>query len=350
MKTNVKHMSRVFACFCLVLFSSCAIHEWPSVEKQVPVVLTVKYNLAELDWVEYEYKEDAPDVGLKKQDSKINDEIVHGKLNYTVRMIPLLTKAGRDYSNYHEYKVTRDVAESQEFGIAMEVPPGVYDVAVWVDYLVGDTEESYYNTDDFAEIKLNGQHEGNNEYHDAFRGIGTVVLVGNIVDDNPIEVTVEMARPLARYELVTTDLAEFVANETARKGVDVEGGEDLNLDDYKVMVHYVGYYPDTYSIFTDKPVDSSTGVFFESTLKQLDANRASLGFDHAFVSESGSAVTVQMAIYDKDGSEVAATSPLEINLKRNCHSIMQGSFLMSRAPGGIQVNPEYEGDNNIIIP
>ena len=124
----------------------------------------------------------------------------------------------------------------------------------------------------------------------------------------------------------------------------------VDLNDYKVVFHYVGFMPDAYSIYTDEPVDSSTGVIFESGLKTLTESEATLGFDYVFSYSSESVVSVQIGIYDNEGTQISLTAPINIPLKRSHHTIMTGSFLMSQTSGGVSINPEYDGDHNLIFP
>ena len=124
----------------------------------------------------------------------------------------------------------------------------------------------------------------------------------------------------------------------------------MNHEDYRIVFHYVGFMPNTYSIFTDKPVDSSTGVMFSSALKVLNNREASLGFDYVFVNGKESAVTIRIGIYDKEGTQLSLTQPIEVPLKRNHHTILRGKFLMSEASGGVIINPDFDGDYNLVFP
>ena len=92
--------------------------------------------------------------------------------------------------------------------------------------------------------------------------------------------------------------------------------------------------PHAYSMYTDKPVDSSTGVMFESTLRKLSESEASMGFDYVFV----------------NGKKSAVTEPIEVPLKRSHHTTLTGMFLMSEASGGVTINPDFDGDHNLIFP
>ena len=124
----------------------------------------------------------------------------------------------------------------------------------------------------------------------------------------------------------------------------------MSCEDYRVVFYYVGFMPDTYSMFTDKPVDSVTGVTFQSVLRRMDDAQATLGFDYVFVNGKESAVTVRIGIYDDEGTQLSLTEPIEIPLKRNHHTVLRGKFLMSEASGGVTINPNFDGDHNLIFP
>ena len=167
-----------------------------------------------------------------------------------------------------------------------------------------------------------------------------------------------MQRPLAKFEVITNDLAEFIEKEVSRataksngtKSVPENPASRVNHEDYRIVFHYVGFMPDTYSMFTDKPVDSSTGVTFSSALKVLNNREASLGFDYVFVNGKESAVTIRIGILDKEGTQLSLTQPIEVPLKRNHHTILRGKFLMSETSGGVIINPDFDGDYNLVFP
>ena len=149
-------------------------------------------------------------------------------------------------------------------------------------------------------------------------------------------------------EAYRRDLAEFI-EEQSLMAMEQSGTKSIDLEKYRVVIYYVGFMPDTYSLFTDKPVDSSTGVFFETGLTQISDTEASLGFDYVFVNGQSSAVTVQIGIYGPGGGRVALTDPIEVPISRSTHTIMRGGYLLSEASGGISLNPDFDGDHNLIL-
>jgi hypothetical protein len=88
----------------------------------------------------------------------------------------------------------------------------------------------------------------------------------------------------------------------------------------------------------------------ESSLNLLNEDDVSLGFDYVFVSESVSSVTIRIGVYDNEGSQVSLTETIKVPLKANHHTILSGNFLMQNTSGGIDINPDFDGNHNIIVP
>lgn len=208
-------------------------------------------------------------------------------------------------------------------------------------------------------MTLQGEHQGKTNLRDAFRGTGDISLAASIAMHTPDTVDITMQRPLAKYEFISTDLKEFIDKEVQNaisRGEVAEVSEDkapsrvVDMNDYQIVFYYTGFMPCAYNMFLDKPVDSATGVSFPSKITQLSDTEASIGFDYVFVNGSDASVTTQIAIYDKRGEQISLTDPISIPLKRSRHTILRGSFLMQEATKGLVINPEFDGEYNLIIP
>lgn len=353
MRKNMHIIIYVF----LFMLSACDVHEWPDTPEFVKMHLRLNY---ETDMTEWKHLYDGASVieqGLRKTYESRQD---YGKIRYIVRTYPVSEKQRTVQDYTQEFVFTKDISEGYNHEVTLDVLPGNYNVMVWSDLVKTNSDTYLYNVENFAEIMLQGDHKGNTDYRDAFRGTNSISLVADIVGRLPDTLNVAMQRPLAKFEFITNDVLEFIDKETTRISSEANGNRSVltdetttktvNIEDYKVVFYYVGFMPNVYSMYTDKPVDSSTGVMFESTLKKLSDSEASIGFDYVFVNGKESAITLKIGIYNNEGTQLSMTEAIEVPLSRSLHTIVTGTFLMSEASGGVSINPDFDGDHNLIFP
>ncbi len=339
-------------------FTGCDVHEFPALPETVSLVLRLDYDTDMTEW-EYSYDNDANTVTEEGLGETYDNSLDEGSIRYVVHAYPQTGQSTSETEPY-VFEFSQSLNGVYDYEATIDLVPGDYEIMVWSDLSDGSGRDPFYNADDFAGIALQGEHAGNSDYRDAFRGSNTVTLVSTILDVEPDTLDIGMQRPLAKYEFITTDLAEFVTKEQARLDAlsaatknDATMEDDVstkvNIEDYKIVFYYVGFMPNEYSIFTDKPVDSATGVLFESELSRLSTTEASVGFDYVFVNGVESAVTIQIGIYDSAGTQLSLTDAIKVPVKRNHHTVMRGSFLMSEASGGISIDPGFDGDYNLVF-
>ena len=338
-------------CLPILFLSACDVHEWPETPEFVKMHLRLNY---ETDMTEWEHLYDGISVFEQGYGETYDNHRDYGKIRYIVRTYPVSEKM-RTTSDYtQEFVFTKDISEGYDHEVTLDLLPGNYNVMVWSDLVQTSGDSHFYNADNFAEIRLQGDHKGNNDYRDAFRGTNNITLVADIVEHLPDTLDIVMQRPLAKFEFITNDLQEFIDKEIEYlKKEAATRGENaptrVDTDKYKVVFHYSGFMPNTYNINTDKPIDSATGVMFESRLGILNDNEASLGFDYVFVNGKEAGVSVQIGLYDGEDRQIALSEPIDVSLRRSYHTILRGSFLMQQATGGIVINPDFDGNHNIVI-
>ena len=347
----MKKILYLIICMPLLLFSACDVHEWPETPEFVKMHLRLNY---ETDMTEWEHLYDGTSVIEQGLGDTYDNHQDYGKIRYIVRTYPVSEKQRTMQDYVQEFVFTKDIAEGYDHEVTLDLLPGNYNVMVWSDLVQTSGDNHFHNANNFAEIMLQGDHKGNTNHRDAFRGTNNISLVADIMERLPDTLNVAMQRPLAKYEFLTTDLKEFINKEFEylQKEAATRGEVPptrVNTDDYKVVFYYSGFMPNTYNMNTDKPVDSQMGVLFESKLGILSENEASLGFDYVFVNGKKSAVTVQIGLYDKEDRQLALSDPINVPLQRNHHTMLKGSFLMSQASGGITINPDFDGNHNILI-
>ena len=335
----------------MLLLTSCDVHEWPEMIERVPFHLRLTYNT---DMSEWEHLYDGTSVieqGLGRTYKNHRD---YGQIRYIVRAYPVSEKmrATSDYTQ--EFSFTKDISQGYDHEVTLDLPAGTYNIMIWSDLVHNSEDVHSYDATNFAEIRLHGDHQGNTDYRDAFRGSNNITLVADFVEHLPDTLDVTMQRPLAKFEFITTDLQEFIDKEIEFLKKEAETrGEDVptrvDTDKYKIVFQYAGFMPNTYNMNTDKPIDSSLGVFFESSLDVLNENEASLGFDYVFVNGKEAGVSIQIGLYDSKNRQMALSEPIDVPLRRSYHTLIKGSFLMQQASGGITIKPEFDGNHNIVI-
>lgn len=325
----------ISACLLMGLsVSSCDVHEFPDpTPKEMEFVLNLNYdtNLPLYKIVEYE----------DETRSAIAEE-------YDVRHIVKVFDAeaegaGARMELYHFEFIEADISELNT-SLTLSVVPGNYNFIVWSDYVKADSNvDLHYNTTQFEEIALQGEtHAGSDDFRDAFRG--TVI---SEVSDTIVEVTVEMGRPMAKFNFVSVDVEDFIvkiaSEEISPSGVDVD------LAEYKAVFRYQGFMPYSYNMFTDKPADAKTGVTFETSLRRLSDSEAELGFDYVFVNGSESTMVVAVEIYDSQERLISSFKPIDVPLVRSKLTTVKARFLTSEAEGGVSIVPDYDGEHNIEV-
>lgn len=348
----------------LVLLTACDVHEWPDVPDGVPVTLKLRF---ETDMNRWNYEHDGSDVIEIGEADTYDNSRGYGLMRYVIRAYPADTKTRRDeVQPVREFFFSKDVTEGYDHEVSITLPPGRYTLAVWSDLVEYSGDSPFYDISDFSGIKIAGEYEGCNDYRDAFRGYADITITDDVTERLPETREVIMERPLAKFEFVANDVADFVNQENSRynsesgsaaekEGANAPDGGDnvapvkINVENYRVVFQYFGYMPSSFGMWADKPVDSSTDVYFESTITKINEEEASMGFDYVMVNGSQTSVTLRLGIYDKEGKLLSVTDPITVPLLRNRHSVVRGRFLTTDAGGGLGIDPSYDGDFNLFF-
>ena len=305
---------------CMVQIHSCDVHEFP--EKEYPFVLHLDYNV-EMPFYKLVEIEESP--AMKSLQMPEYD------VRYMVNVYDAADENTREV--LYTFTFTKDNISSLDTSVTLLLPAGNYRFLVWSDYVnQGSEEDLYYCTDRFEYISLPEQeHSGSNDMRDAFAG-----NITGTVSEQSLEATVPMSRPMAKFNFITTDLADFLAGNVALEGC-------------KIVFKYNGFMPCAYNMHTSKPTDSRTGTSFSSNIRQINENEAELGFDYVFVNGDESKISVYIEVYDAGNTLLSTSKPVEIPLMRSKLTTVKAKFLTTDAGGGVVVSPGYDDDHNILI-
>lgn len=357
---NITHIIRrfatnlLFAMVACVLAVSCDVHEFPDDDATVPMHLHLQFHT---DMTQSEYINNTQQYGYPSRKASVN-----ARMRYVIRFYDSDNDARASVSSkFREYVFERNVEGDYDSDFVLDVVPGNYTIMAWADFVESTENDGYfYDVSDFSDITKLKPHIGNTDLVDAFRGSAAISEMQILSNKAPV---VEMERPLAKYEFISNDLREFLEQESqaATKAESENGSETpddtnheptrggIDINDYKVMFYYSGYMPNVYNMFTDKPVDSATGIAFEGKLSKLTEDEISLGFDYVIVNHMETSITLRVAILNSAGQQVSLTNPINVPIKRSNHTVVKGRFLMEKASGNVGIDPDYDGDYNIII-
>lgn len=347
--------SVALAACALLCITSCAVHEWPE-----PSPADVIVNL-DFDTQLPQYKV------LNEEGTRASRDGRDYDIRYTIVAYRLLQDGSYAEEPFLLKVFSKDEIEELDATFRFSIDEGSYRFYVWTDFVLAGTQSDYfYNTTNFRRISLQGTHEGNNDFRDAFSGSADLKVIRRGSRETPSTVTVQMRRPLAKFEFITTDLQEFITKtieamirkeeaEAAAKAGETKSDGDtktpvVDLEKYTVVFFYSGYMPNAYNMMEGKPCDSATGVKFSSAISAIDNHDARLGFDYVFVNGEESSVMVTVALYDEEGTQLSISRQIEVPIKRSMLTTVRGSFLMQNTGGGVAIDPGFEDEFNIYIP
>ena len=333
----MKMLRYIFTSVILLMsLAGCDIHEFPvQTQTKVPFELHLDFdtNLPLHTVVPY----------VRSGSAVMRSRCEDCDVRYLIKAYRVDNVVGENYTADTTVVVTKSDIDNLNHSVSIELDEGRYAFRVWCDYVKkGSCDDNYYLTSDFKEITLasRDEHPGSDEFRDAFRGIATA-----IVSETNRQTTVEMLRPMGRFEFISTDISEFAAQVKAEKGV-----QEIDWNTYRVVFCYEIFMPYSFNLFNDKTADSWRKVYFESrmTVENADAGEILLGFDYAFVDYPKTTLSVSVAVYDPNGVVVTMSVPIDVPIVRGKLTVVKGDFLTSKSASGsdgVAINPGYEGDD-----
>lgn len=333
---------------CSILLSSCDVHEFPDpLDREIQFVLNLDYD-TNLPL----YK-----VVNLTNGSRVSTEDID--IRYIVEVYPAEEEnknSGRTV--LHRFTFTKEDISTLNHNIELPLKRGKYNFVVWSDYVKEDDNDLYYDTSNLDDIFLCGDtHIGSNDLRDAFRG-----TITSEVSDNINSATVEMRRPMAKFNFISNDVSEFVKSVQAIRAEKKEAKsenntdnntgivehEEINFSDFNIVFRYNGFMPNSFNAFSNKPSDSQLGVSFNSSINILESGEAELGFDYIFVNGTESIISVSVEVYDYDGNLLSRFKPVDVPIIRSHLTTVKANFLTS-GTGGVTIIPDFDGNFNIEV-
>ncbi|WP_298552633.1 DUF6562 domain-containing protein [uncultured Parabacteroides sp.] len=214
-----------------------------------------------------------------------------------------------------------------------------YTLAVWTDYVAAGTDtDLYYDTKDLQYVACRDPYTGSTDYRDCLYGTAALDLRQYRDEWNAkVQVKVDMVRPLAKYELIATDVKDFL-RKTKKQRTDGEA--------FTITFSYGFYLPTVFNVLSGKPADSRTGIAYTTplTVPTDGQEECTIGTDFVFVNGEESFVKLSMEIQDGDGNVISRTTGLEVPYRRGHLTTVRARFLTNEMQGGVDINDEFDGN------
>lgn len=336
----------------LTLCSASCVHQWPEpAETQVVLHLDIDTDIPQ-----------GPVVDMNTRASEAAQKY---DMRYIIQAFKQTGNNSYEDTPYETFVLSKDDVTDPDFTATLTIMEGSYRFCVWSDYVLQDSvEDYYYNADNFKYIRLYGRddgrkHVGNDDFRDAYLGSTEVEVIRYGGSHPPVSATIYLARPMSKVVFITTDLDDWKtkvitnhyqsALQSAKPGETVEVMTDVDLSLYTVKIHYPQYMPNAFNMMTDRTTWSDVNVSFESQLTALSSTEAAMGFDYVFANATDANVVMAVSLYDKSGTQLARSRDITVPLERGKVTTVRGSFLLEESDGGVAINPDFDGEFNIVI-
>lgn len=217
-----------------------------------------------------------------------------------------------------------------------------YTLAVWTDYVAAGTDtDLYYDTKDLQYVACRDPYTGSTDYRDCLYGTAALDLRPYREEWNArVQVKVDMVRPLAKYELIATDVKDFLRKTKKQRADD---------ETFTITFSYGFYLPTVFNVLSGKPADSRTGIAYTIPLTVPDdgTEECLIGTDFVFVNGAESFVKLSMEIRDDGGNVVSRTTGLEVPYRRGHLTTVRARFLTNEMQGGVDIDDEFDGDIDV---
>lgn len=217
-----------------------------------------------------------------------------------------------------------------------------YTLAVWTDYVkAGTTDDLYYDTDNLQQVACTDPYTGSTPYRDCLYGTAPLDLRQYRDEWNAkVQIKVDMVRPLAKYELIATDVKDFLRKTKKQRADD---------ETFTITFFYGFYLPTVFNVLTGKPADSRTGIAYTTplTVPTDGQKECTIGTDFVFVNGTESFVSLSMEIRDGGGNVISRTTGLEVPYRRGHLTTVRARFLTNEMQGGVDIDDDFDGNIDV---
>ena len=217
-----------------------------------------------------------------------------------------------------------------------------YTLAVWTDYVkAGTTDDLYYDTDNLQQVACTDPYTGSTPHRDCLYGTAVLDLRQYRNEWNAkVQIKVDMVRPLAKYELIATDVKDFLRKTKKQRADD---------ETFTITFSYGFYLPTVFNVLAGKPADSRTGITYTTplTVPADGQEECAIGTDFVFVNGTESFVSLSMEIRNSGGNVISRTTGLKVPYRRGHLTTVRARFLTNEMQGGVDIDDDFDGNIDV---
>lgn len=276
--------------------------------------------------------------------------------DHRARYIIHAYEPGNTHAPAYRFSFMNDDLSLRDFETSVTLPAGNWELRAWQDFVPADGSP-YYDADNFSQITHVMPYRADNDHRDAFEA----TMLINVPEANgiPLDVrdTLNMSRPLAKYVFIATDfdkfyskmlLGESYAKPLCWSSLSADQKAEVTKG-YNTVFVYPLFMPSVYSHFTQRVMDSWSGMNYFSQLVPISDTEARIGSDHVFINHKPSGVQVQLGLRNPQGDMMRLTDVITVPLRREQITYVRGNFLTAGIGSGLNIDFEFSGDINIPI-
>lgn len=224
--------------------------------------------------------------------------------------------------------------------VSMKLHARPYRIAVWSDYVNGNTKEEdlFYNTTTLTPVIGNDGYKGNSDWKDAFYGFTKLDLSDYRNEWNAqISLEMELKRIVGRYTLLATDMNKLMEK--------VQNGEAAD-GEFTVRVKYSDYLALGFDILTEELCNKLLYMSYSKKFK-LPAEATSdfeIGFDYVFCKDAETKIPIEVEVTDSN-KKVVARSFIRLKCSPDMNTTVRDNFLTadpSLAGDGVGIDPDFD--------
>lgn len=324
----MKKISIIYAITGLfaLIFNSCTLHQEPDGfgEDPTEVLISADVNIS----LKLPQREDAVTTAARAAtgyshrfviEALGDDERVHDRREF---IVPI-----------------EEGAETVMLPVNMRLHARNYRILVWSDYVnITESETvTFYNATSLTPVMPNNGYRANTEYKDAFSACGELDLRPYKDQwQSKFNVTLDLSRPVGRYELISTDVAAF-----QRKLNDgtIKGGA------FTARLRYGGYVATGFNVAEQTPKNMLSFLSYNTSLNNLSTTENKvlrIGFDFIICQPDLTEIPVEIEIVNEK-NEVVSNTAVNIPLQAGYNTTVKGRFLTATTDGGLNIDPDYDG-------